>query len=201
MEINEIFQEELKREFQERLRIRWNGKKQAYTVEQRVGKNIIGQLPRELFKHNDFYRQGLAEGYKPIMDVAVSETMRCPSCNTKLTVPNRETKQFRCTYCQSKGRRSLLLAGYYPLNSFLINHLKTIDPLRNMEVNQVQRLQDYNEKLMEREQAKLSDEAEAYTSDNLNRLMGILQTGYSGMKNNSILPESPGMRKIHEVSK
>lgn len=196
MEIPETFEQDLDREFQNRLRIKWNRKKNSFTIEQKVGQNIIGSLPREMFK-DSFYKQSLAEGYKPIIDVAVSETLKCPNCAEILNVPNRETKQFKCLNCQSKGKRTIFVAGYFPLNSFLINYLKTIDPIRNLEVDQAKRILEHNEKLAAMEQKKLSDDAEAYTSDNLNKLMGILQTGYSEVKNNSILPESPALRKIH----
>jgi hypothetical protein len=165
-------------EFQDRLRARWSGKQQAIIIEQRVGKNILPSLPR--ISYSDERRQSLAEGYMPIMTVAVSETMRCPSCNLKVNVPNRETKQIRCLYCQVKGRKTLITAGYYPLNSFLIEHLKSIDPLRNMDKDMVKEMNERNEKMLQKQQEQLQDNAIAYSNDNFNRLVGIQQTGYTG---------------------
>ena len=132
--------------------------------------------------YSDERRQSLAEGYMPILTVSASEQIRCPECAMFVEVPNRETQQVRCWYCASRGRTTRITAGFYPLNSSLINHLKSIDPLRNMESDDVAKMQEYNEKLIAQRQAEISANAEAYTSDNINRLMGILQTGYSGTK-------------------
>lgn len=182
MYIPESFQEDLEREFQGRLRARWSGKKQCVVIEQRVARNVVGSLPRELFKKNDETRQSLAEGYKQVMDVAVSEQMKCPECTTTLSVPNRTTAQITCMGCRVKGRTKKYIVGYYPLDTNLINHLKSIDPLRNLEKDTAAELNAYNEKIAEAQQKQLSEEAEAYTSDNLNRLMQIPSFSYSGNK-------------------
>lgn len=118
----------------------------------------------------------------PIMTVAVSETMRCPDCGYKLVVPFNETMQLSCLACKLKGRNTKVIAGYYPLNHILLNHLKSIDPLRNMDEDMIGKMNEYNEKKMEQQQKQLSDDAESYASDNINRLMGIPTFGYAGVK-------------------
>lgn len=190
MEINESFKDDLRIEFQGRLRVRWSGKQQSYLIQQRVGRNLIGNISRKTFKDSEKV-QDLAEGYRTIMVVSPAEKTRCPECSTWLDVPNRTTAQIKCEFCKFKGRNVSFIAGYYPLNSSLIQHLKSIDPLRDGDKDMQKKLDQHNEKLTSSMQKKISQDAEDYTSDNLNRLMGILSVGYSGMKNNSLLPESP----------
>jgi hypothetical protein len=181
VEIPHTFTTELSVEFQDRLRARYSPKQNAIVIEQRVGKNIIGSIPRRMIQDNE-RRQSLAEGYKPFMTIAISEKVRCPECDYWIEVPNRETRQVKCLYCKLKGRNTSLIAGYYPLNHHLINHLKSIDPLRNMDDKIANKLTEQNEKIAEQQQKQLSNDAEAYTSDNLNRLMQIPTFGYSGTK-------------------
>jgi hypothetical protein len=180
MDISETFKDELRIEFQDRLRIKWSGKSQAFLIQQRVGKNLIGSVPRAklgLEKSMD-----LAEGYRTILSVAPSEHMKCPDCFTSISVPKLETKELKCLYCKLRGRSTKIVAGYYPLNSSLINHLKEIDPIRNLDRDLIAEMNDRNEKIQEAQVKQLSKDAEDYSSDNINKLMGILQTGYSGMK-------------------
>ena len=182
MEIPEIFLEDLKVEFQDRLRAKFSRKQNATLIQQRMARNVIGSLNRKFLKHDDERRQHLAEGYKTIMTVAASETIRCPECCMKLEVPKLETRQIKCLYCKLKGRKTQVTSGYYPLNSSLINHLKAIDPMRNMDNNLVQATMDQNERIAKQQQKQLYDNAHDYASDNLNRLMGIPVVGYAGTK-------------------
>ncbi len=180
MDIPQTFLDDLDVEFQGRLRARFSGMQQAVIIEQKVGRNILPSLKRD--RYTNERRQSLAEGYMPIMTVSVSEKVRCPECNYWLEVPNRETKQIRCFSCKLKGRTSLIIAGYFPLNSFLINHLKEIDPVRNMDKDMTQELDRQNERKAELMQRQLSNDAESYASDNLNQLMGIPTFGYTSKK-------------------
>ena len=132
--------------------------------------------------YDDERRQSLAEGYLPIMTVSVSEKMRCPEDGYWLDVPNRETKQITCLACKLKGRTTKVTAGFYPLNSSLLNHLKAIDPLRNMDRDLAKEMLEANEKLTEIQQKELYNQADAYASDNLNRLMGIPVSSLSASK-------------------
>jgi hypothetical protein len=180
VEIPETFEQTLAIEFQDRLRIRWSGKQQSFLIQQRVGPNLIGSVPRRLLDSEK--RQDLAQGYRTIMNVSPSEIVKCPECSIKLNVPYKETRQIKCLYCQLKQRSTFIAAGYFPLDSSLINHLKSIDPIRQMDSDDVQRMQTHNDRISESQQKQLYDDAESYSSDNINQLMGILQTGYGGMK-------------------
>lgn len=178
MEIPETFLTELSVEFQDRLRARYSAKQNSVVIEQKVGRNIVGSVPRKLLSNET--RQSLAEGYKPIMQVAVSEVIRCEDCSSKIPVPFNETREVKCEYCKLKGRVSRYHVGFYPLNVTLINHLKSIDPLRNMDKNFAAEMQAQNERIAEQQQKSLYDEAESYANDNIYKLMGIPTKGMNG---------------------
>ncbi len=180
MDIPETFAHDLEIEFQGRLRARFSPKSQAVIIEQRVGKNVLPSLPRKFYDNEK--RQALAEGYMPIMTVSLSETMKCPECTYVLKVPNRETAQIVCLSCKLKQRSTKITAGFYPLNSSLLHHLKEIDPLRNMDRNMAMEMVERNERMTEIHQKSLRNDAEDYASDNIERLMGIPSAKYSGMK-------------------
>jgi len=180
LEIPQNFIALLDIEFQSRLRVKWSGKQQAYLIQQKIGPNLVGSVPRgklDAEKVND-----LAQGYLTIMTVSPSEKMKCQECSSSLSVPNRETRQIRCLYCKVRGRSTQVIAGYYPLDSNLIAHLKTIDPMRNMETDQVSRMNDHNENLQKAQLKELANEAESYADDNLAKLMGIPEFKYAGNK-------------------
>jgi len=180
MDIPDTFTKDLEIDFQGRLRARWSPKQQAVIIEQRVGKNILPSLPRKSYDNER--RQSLAEGYIPIMTVSASSRMRCPECSTWVEVPDRETRQVSCLYCKLRGRSTKFTAGFYPLNSFLLNHLKEIDPLRNATDEMAKKMIEQNELRTELMQKQLAHDAESYASDNLNRLMQIPTFSYAGLK-------------------
>lgn len=178
MEIPETFLTDLKVEFQERLRARYSAKQNCVVIEQRVGKNVIGSVPRSMLSNET--RQSLAEGYKPIMQVAVGETIRCKDCSNKISVPFCSTEEVKCLYCKLKGRVSKYHVGFYPLNIKLINHLKEIDPLRNMDKDLAKEMQEQNERITAQQQKALYNDAESYANDHIYKLMGIPTKSMAG---------------------
>jgi hypothetical protein len=135
----ERFQERLAEEFHDRLRIRYSKAEDAYVVEEKVGRGaatphrhrVPGRphewVPIEL---DDTYIRA-RDGYAKVLSVRLGDRMPCPVCGLAVKVPVMTFGEARCSYCAVKERRSRYTAAFFPLGETLMDHLKSIDPLRS----------------------------------------------------------------------
>lgn len=121
------------------------------------------------------------DGYHFVMAITPGDRKPCPSCNYKLTVPVMETVDMRCPYCQLRGRQTRVVAGFWPLNDLLIEHLRKLDPLRGASEELAAEADRRNKALMKSLEADVSNQGMAALDDNYNRLVGIQQVGYTGI--------------------
>lgn len=176
MNAPQAFQERLEREFRGRLRIRFSRKEQEWQIEQKVGRATLPDTYISLY-NDDAIRA--ADGYLHVMSVRQGDRMPCPTCRYELKVPVFATVDVACPYCESRGRTTRIVAGYYPLEGdALIQHLRRLDPERGASVElarDADRRNDARLASMERDAL----EASYGVSQDFNRLFGIQQTGYT----------------------
>lgn len=169
--------------FDNRLRIRWSDREGCFHIEQRVGRATIAPVFIDSTR-DDLIRA--RDGFHPIMTVQPGDRMPCPECHYQLHVPVMDTWDMRCPYCETKGRSTRVVAGYWPLNDLLIEHLRKIDPLRGASTELAEEADRHNRLLLKaQEDEAFAPGFDAFDS-NYNNLVGIPQTGYTG----KILPGS-----------
>lgn len=126
------FNEILDEEFTGRLRLRESTTSEGVLfVEERIGRaahDILLNMPfksraqRER-RHDQFVRT--AQGYALVLTLRVGDRFPCSGCRTTLRTPMMEAREVTCPTC---ARTSI--EAFFPLNHSLIDHLRSIDPLR-----------------------------------------------------------------------
>lgn len=178
MEIPETFTERLEQEFGGRLRIRWSPSEYRFRIEQKVARAIM--WPDRPVLENDDDLQCVKDGYFHVLSVTPGDKMKCKVCAAPIPVPVGEMQMVHCPTCKAMGRQMRYAVAFFPLNDMLIEHLKKIDPERNLARDTVAELNARNEAAVQRAQRAIQTQAEAYVDDNFNRIVGIPQTGYTG---------------------
>lgn len=178
MDAPSSFVEQLERVFNGRLRIRWSAKNQEFHIEQKVGRGFA-LAPVAIDEGRDDLICA-RDGYFHVMAIKAGDRMPCPSCNYKLTVPVMDTADMKCPYCALMGRTTRVVAGYWPLNERLIEHLRKIDPLRGAQQELAEEADRYNRALIKSAENTYSDVVTSKASDDYNRLVGIPQVGFTG---------------------
>lgn len=126
MTVPSEFEERLRNTFDGRLRIRWSVKNREWNIEQKVGRAITAPVAIEADRDDLICAR---DGFDYVCTVRTGDRMPCPNCEwTTLKVPVRDFADIQCPYCASKGRQSRTVAGYWPLDDSLIDHLRRIDP-------------------------------------------------------------------------
>lgn len=120
------------------------------------------------------------DGYHYVMSIRAGDRMPCPECNYKLHVPVRDTVQQFCGYCTLKGRKTEVIAGFWPLDDTLITHLKKINPKRGGQKELAEEADRRNRLLVQSMEEDAFRDGYAAFDDNYNRLVGIPQVGYTG---------------------
>lgn len=177
MDAPKNFRDRLEQAFQGRLRIRYSDRERAWHIEQQVGRAVVAPIAIEADR-DDLIRA--RDGYHFVMSIREGTRMPCPVCHYELEVPAFDTADIRCGYCALKGRQTRVVAGFFPLNDFLIDHLRKIDPLRGAQRELAEQADRANALRLKAAEADLSDTVISAASDDYRRLVGIPMTGYTG---------------------
>ncbi len=175
------FVDQLTATFDGRLRIRWSNTAHEFHIEQRVARGLVNFPPTG----NDDELIRLRDGYFYVMSIRNGDRMPCPKCATTLKVPLRQIRELSCPNCKGRGVEHRVSAGYFPLDSTLIDYLKMIDPMRGASKEMRAKIDAHNDKFTAAQRQKVLDEAVAAGHDDFNRIAGIPEFGYGGSK---ILP-------------
>lgn len=171
------FTKQLEQTFQGRLRIRWSSKRREFHIEQKVGR--MAPAPQRISEADDDMIRA-RDGYHFVMSIREGDRMPCPECGFEIKVPVMDTADIRCTYCEMTGKQTRVVAGFWPLNERLIEHLRKIDPLRGGQKELADAADRYNELLVQAAENQISNDGYAALEERYNRLVGIPQTGYTG---------------------
>lgn len=178
MHIPESFDVQLKREFNNRFRIRWSDKRGEFQIEQKIAPSQVLEPPLlsdgTWDSWNDDYIRS-RDGYWYVMSVRQGDRMPCQQCHTTMKVPIRKTAESLCGGCGKKHR-----AAFYPLDDLLIRHLKWIDPLSDGPVTVTAFAHEQNRKAQKSRENAAYNNVEAATLDNFSHMFGIQQVGYTG---------------------
>lgn len=178
MEAPSSFVDLLHRTFDGRLRIRWSVASRRWLIEQKVGHGFAVSPIQIDETRDDLIRA--RDGYHPVMEITLGDRIQCPQCHLELRVPVFETHDIRCGYCALKGRQTRIVAGYWPLNERLIEHLRKIDPLRDQQSELAAEADRRNRLLLKSQEDAAMAPGLAYADEAYNRLVGIPQVGYTG---------------------
>lgn len=180
MNIPSAFEERLHSTFNGRLRIRWSVKAREFRIEQRVGNAITAPIRIEADRDDLICAR---DGFDYLLSIRNGDRMPCPECEwAELKVPVRDFVDIRCPYCASKGRQGRVVAGYWPLDDSLLDHLRKIDPLRGASAELAAAADRRNAAHLASLEAKMSNEIYAHGAENYDALVGIPHFGYSTSK-------------------
>jgi hypothetical protein len=176
MDVAKEFTSRLRRDFNDRLRIRWSKKRGEWHIEQKVGRAAlppiyISEVDDDLIRAKD--------GYAFVMAIRPGDRMPCPDCGLTLRVPVMQIAETTCDYCRYKGRYGRHSAAYFPLGDLLIEHLKKISPERRPK-KFTEMLDAKNAAVLASRQREFENEFEATTKENWSRMIGIPSWGYTG---------------------
>lgn len=76
------------------------------------------------------------------MLIQPGDRMDCEFCSLPLAVPHKQLQEIGCRYCLDRGRDARFMVCYWPLDETLLDHLRSIDPLRAGEREMRRRLRD-----------------------------------------------------------
>jgi len=177
MKAPDSFVELLRRAFDGRYRIRWSDRDQEFHLEHKVATAVIPPVRIESDR-DDLIRA--RDGYDYVMSVRQGDRMPCPECGLTLKVPVRDTWQITCGYCKLKGRTTHVVAGFWPLDDTLIDHLRKIDPYRGAQKELTAVADQRNRLLLQAQENDAMAPGYAAADDLYRRLVGIPLTGYTG---------------------
>lgn len=163
--------------FAGRLRIRWSPKREAWHIEQQVGR--AASPPYRIDPYDDSLIRA-KDGYAFVMEVRPGDRMPCPACRTELKVPMMETAEVRCGYCKMQGRDARIRAAYYPLGELLIDYLRKIDPERGATKELADEADRANRALLAAQERNVMNSVEAAGKQDFTNIMGIQSVGYTG---------------------
>ena len=120
----------------------------------------------------------LKEGYHLVLDTPLTDTTRCPDCDTLLSLPLFERAEFSCPKCQAGGSRRRLVDGYFPLVDRTLLYLERIHPRRGNAWSK--ELDEQNRQRKLSAQRDTRNFAEDLASDAWNRVRGAVSVGRTG---------------------
>jgi hypothetical protein len=170
------FTAKLKQEFPD-LRIRWSKKQSSWQIEQKVGRGALA--PFRLNETDDRYIRA-RDGFWLVCQVTPGDRIPCPECFLPLSVPHLSFKEVKCENCVSKGKDGRVSAGFFPLSTALLEHLRETDPRRDAIRKMAEKADKANALLMEQKARERHNEIEAITLDYFNEMFAIQSVGYSG---------------------
>ena len=159
------------------IRIRWSEKREAWQIEEQVGRGALPPIHIDPFDDNLIRAK---DGYWFICEVRPGTKMPCPSCKATLAVPVLEFAEVRCEQCISKGKDGRYPAGYFPLGEMLLEHLRRTDPLRGAIQRLAAEADKANQLILKQKARSLHNLNEDIGKDSFNRMVGIPQFGYTG---------------------
>lgn len=171
--------------FGNRLRIRWSSEKQEWHIDQFVKRGLFpGQKPPKRGTWDEtsdaYIRQ--RDGVVTILSVRTSDRMPCPRCGMELQVPFNVTQVLNCDFCRLRGKPHAVPAMFVPLDDHLINYLKALDPSNPATEALNEQIDRENMQLEDRLVDSAVDPTVAAFEQDYNRVVGIPQWGYGGMK-------------------
>lgn len=204
----------LRREFDDRLRIRYSRKTHTFHVEGKVSRAISDMpIPNGLTKAKEdklkenFYDDLIRarDGYQILMEVAVGHEFPCPRCGMPLKSPVMKSAEVTCLYCrnlsarlgQSK-RNGLVPMSYWPLDSeAFFERLRYLDPLRSWR-RTMKQLDAENDR---REEVRVKDEMNILESFNRDHYTQIAEIPQSALTHGKVrmwkdAPESPLVKAV-----
>lgn len=176
--IPQSFEERLKREFDDRLRIRWSNRAGEFQIEQKVGTRVEAPVGDD----DEDALVRARDGYAYVMSVRDGDRMPCPTCNYTIQVPYLETVHVACPYCKMKGRKTYIAAGYFPLDDNFITYLRQRDPLRGASKELAEAIDRRNKAMIEAKERETLNNSTAAFGEKYNKLVGIPQVGYTGVE-------------------
>jgi hypothetical protein len=174
-QVPEQFQERLRQEFGDKLRIRWSDYWNEWQVEQKIRRGKVGQpITRDRY-HDDTVRY--RDGYAWVMSIKQGTRFPCPTCEMPLSAPTRVTEMLSCRHCQLKGYEHHWIACHWPFDETLIDHFKKME----REIDDRSRLvKESEQKLKTQMQRQALEPTLAAFEDRFNKLAGIPSVGYTG---------------------
>lgn len=175
MNIPSEFVSRLKSEFPN-LRIRFSTKRQAFQIEQQVGRGCLPPLRIDPYD-DDLIRA--KDGYWKVCEVNLGTSMPCPECGQTLKVPELKFKEVRCEYCVANRRDGRIICGYFPLGEALFEYLRRMDPLRGGIERNAATVDAHNKRLMDARAKEVANTVETI-KDDYGFISGIPMVGYTG---------------------
>ena len=172
------FQDRLQEVFGGRLRIRWSTARHEFHIEERVGRAVVPPI-RIQEGRDDLIRA--RDGYAYVMAVRPGDRMPCPHCGRTLRVPVFQSGIAVCGDCSAAQQRNVVFpAAYFPLGENLIDHLRSIDPLRDTTRDNVKAADTHNKQIEAAEQRDLKNFGEDITRDAITTSENFPMVGYTG---------------------
>src|SRR5581483_10894945 len=115
-------------------RIRWSLRDRKWLVEQQLAAECIPPLRIDPAA-DDLIR--FRDGYWLVMSFQPGDRMACPevvsryprqTCDTTLSVPHRVSREVVCPTCRAARRDGRVIAGYWPFDEILLDHLRRTNP-------------------------------------------------------------------------
>jgi hypothetical protein len=175
--VPEAFEERLKEEFGDRLRVRWSNKYDEWHVEQQVRRGLAG-FPQG--QDQDRFDDNLiryADGYMWIMSIKQGSRFSCHLCHLPLEAPTRKLKMVSCEHCKRKGYDHYRMACFWPFDETLIDELKRLE--HGMDA-MAQKTQAKNELLQQQQLRAAIDPTLDAHLDDFHRVVGNPQAHLSG---------------------
>lgn len=183
--VPQVFHDRLDEEFKGKIRIRWSDEQEEWHVEQKVRSGLAGSplTSRDDYNRN-YWRDDVIrskDDYMWVMSVKQGTTFACPTCASKLIAPTRSQEMISCGYCKQKGYEHHVLAGHWPLDETLIDHLKKLEwQLDHPEQHAGASLTAQNAALKKIQERRVLDPTMAAWEDRYNKIVGIPSVGYTG---------------------
>ncbi len=178
MHIPTNFVKILKRDFNNRFRIRWSYKRNEFHLEQKLAPQQILEPPTDShgdYDTNDDEYIRARDGFYFVMSVRTGDRMPCERCNLTVKVPICKTAEAICSRCNKHHK-----AAFYPLDEVLLTHLRWIDPLSGGPQRVLSEVKRDTERFEKSKNRAAFGEIEAAAGDNFNALFEIESVGYTG---------------------
>lgn len=176
MKIPAEFNRRMRREFPD-LRIRWSKARNCWAIEQKVGRGALA--PFRISEVDDSFIRA-RDGYWLVCYVQQNRKFGCPECNLELKSPIMRFAEVTCPYCKLRDKDARIMTGYFPLNTTLIEHLRSTDPRRDAIRKMAAKADAANDAMMKEKEKKFRNDIEAITYDDFNYMFGIQSVGYTG---------------------
>lgn len=166
------FTARLRRDFGQRLRLRWSDSQHQWLVEQKVGRAAAPARPGT--EMEDRWVQA-RDGYALVLTVAPGDRERCQHCGETVRLPVYDFRETACPRCGKLTR-----SCHWQLNDQLLEHLRRIDPMRDGPRRMAR---DADRATHAAEQSRIranSNETESIIKDAIGQIGGFTTVGYTG---------------------